>query len=200
MASKSSNQSPVQPAGTMSLPSAVIAILIAFVGGLMIGHLTGEGSGASSEEIALARGDRGGEGAGAGGPSLADDAERFRVDVTDQMPSRGPADALVTIAMFSDFQCPFCSRVEPTIARLVETYGDDIRVVWRNNPLPFHDRATPAAEAAMEAMIPREPITVRMLSPIDPRCTGMCGALAIRAPVASKMAQEKSSRSLMLTE
>ena len=40
---------------------------------------------------------------------------------------------------------------------------------------------------------------VRMLSPIDPRCTGMCGALAISAPSASKIAQEKSSRSLMFT-
>ena len=40
---------------------------------------------------------------------------------------------------------------------------------------------------------------VRMLSPIEPRCTGMCGALAISAPSASKIAQEKSSRSLMLT-
>ena len=39
----------------------------------------------------------------------------------------------------------------------------------------------------------------RMLSPIEPRCTGICGALAISAPSASKIAQEKSSRSLMLT-
>ena len=38
------------------------------------------------------------------------------------------------------------------------------------------------------------------LSPIEPRCTGMCGALAIRLPSASNSAQEKSSRSLMLTE
>src|SRR5216684_3855739 len=42
--------------------------------------------------------------------------------------------------------------------------------------------------------------TIAMLSPIDPRCTGMCGALAISPPRASKTAQEKSSRSLMLTE
>ncbi|CFE02638.1 Uncharacterised protein [Bordetella pertussis] len=43
-------------------------------------------------------------------------------------------------------------------------------------------------------------ITVLIDSPIEPRCTGMCGALAIRLPSASKMAQEKSRRSLMLTE
>src|SRR6201986_956929 len=43
-------------------------------------------------------------------------------------------------------------------------------------------------------------ITILMDSPIEPRCTGMCGALAISPPSASKTAQEKSSRSLMLTE
>ena len=43
-------------------------------------------------------------------------------------------------------------------------------------------------------------ITALTLAPIEPRWTGMCGALAISAPVASKTAQEKSSRSLMLTE
>ncbi|MNT95433.1 hypothetical protein D3C72_2373130 [compost metagenome] len=43
-------------------------------------------------------------------------------------------------------------------------------------------------------------MTVRTDSPMDPRCTGMCGALAIRRACASKMAQEKSRRSLMLTE
>jgi protein-disulfide isomerase len=156
MASKSSNKAPVQPTGMMSLPSAVIAILIAFVGGLMIGHLTGRGSTASSEEIAMAAHDGRGEGAGAAaGPALADDVERFRVDVADSMPQRGPDDALVTIAVFSDFECPFCSRVVPTMDGLVERYGRDVRVVWRNNPLPFHQNAPGAAEAALEAYAQR---------------------------------------------
>ena len=151
MATKSSNQPPVQTGGTMSLPSAVIAILIAFVGGLMIGHLTGT-RGGSSEEIEMAAGDRAGgeEGAGAG-PAVADEIERLRVDAPDTSPQRGPDDALVTIVMFSDFQCPFCTRVEPTLDRIVEQYGNNVRVVWRNNPLPFHQEAGPAAEAAMEA-------------------------------------------------
>ena len=47
---------------------------------------------------------------------------------------------------------------------------------------------------------PRWSMILRMLSPIEPRWTGMCGALAISAPSRSKMAQEKSSRSLMFTE
>jgi len=66
-------------------------------------------------------------------------------------PARGNRDALVTIVQFSDFQCPFCQRVEPTLTSLETTYGSDLRVVWKNNPLPFHPRAEPAAELALEA-------------------------------------------------
>lgn len=64
---------------------------------------------------------------------------------------KGPEDALVTIVEFSEFQCPFCSRVNPTVAQIIETYGDDVRVVFKHNPLSFHDRAEPAARAAIAA-------------------------------------------------
>jgi protein-disulfide isomerase len=66
-------------------------------------------------------------------------------------PEKGPKTAKVTIIQFSDFQCPFCSRVEPTISDLEKEYGKDLRVVWKNNPLPFHQNAMPAAKAAMAA-------------------------------------------------
>jgi protein-disulfide isomerase len=75
----------------------------------------------------------------------------YRVPVDAPAPQRGPRDALVTVVMFSDFQCPFCSRVEPTLTRLLDTYGRDLRVVWMNNPLGFHPSALPAAIAALEA-------------------------------------------------
>jgi protein-disulfide isomerase len=64
---------------------------------------------------------------------------------------KGNPNALVTIVEFSDFQCPFCSRVEPALAEVNKTYGDKVRLVWKHNPLPFHNRAEPAAELAMEA-------------------------------------------------
>jgi protein-disulfide isomerase len=60
-------------------------------------------------------------------------------------------DALVTIVVFSDFQCPFCKRVEPSLAQAAKDYGDKVRFVWKNYPLPFHDRAMQAAQLAMEA-------------------------------------------------
>jgi protein-disulfide isomerase len=66
-------------------------------------------------------------------------------------PAKGPETALVTIVEVSDFQCPFCSRVGPTIKKLMEDYPKDVRVIWANQPLPFHDRAKPAATAAMAA-------------------------------------------------
>jgi protein-disulfide isomerase len=66
-------------------------------------------------------------------------------------PIKGAKDALVTIVQFSDFQCPFCSRVEPTIDQVMKEYAGKVRVAWRNMPLPFHDKAKPAAIAAMAA-------------------------------------------------
>ena len=61
----------------------------------------------------------------------------------------GKRDAPVTIVEYSDFQCPYCSRVEPTLDQVRTAYGPDkVRIVWRNNPLPFHQNAKPAAEAA----------------------------------------------------
>ncbi|APR83702.1 Periplasmic thiol:disulfide interchange protein DsbA [Minicystis rosea] len=77
-----------------------------------------------------------------------------KVDVpapTADNPSRGPANAKVVVQVFSDFQCPFCKRVEPTLADLEAAFPGQIRIVWRNHPLSFHAHARIAAEAALEA-------------------------------------------------
>jgi protein-disulfide isomerase len=66
-------------------------------------------------------------------------------------PARGPKNAPITMVVFSDFQCPFCSRIEPTIAKIEQDYPGKIRVVWKNFPLSFHQNAKPAANAAMAA-------------------------------------------------
>jgi protein-disulfide isomerase len=76
---------------------------------------------------------------------------QVRKVATGNGPEKGAKDAKVTIVEFSDFQCPFCSRVEPTIKQVMDKYGKDVRIVWRNEPLPFHPNAMPAAEAAMAA-------------------------------------------------
>ncbi|MGH7327481.1 MAG: DsbA family protein, partial [Polyangiaceae bacterium] len=77
----------------------------------------------------------------------SDDDSPIPIDSKD--PMWGKRDAPVTIVQFSDFQCPFCSRVEPTMDQVKQTYGPDkVRIIWKNNPLPFHPNAHPAAEAA----------------------------------------------------
>ena len=101
----------------------------------------------SKENFSEAR--RPGQGRRQGEPK-EDTTTVFKVPVGGS-PVLGSNNALVTIVEFSDFQCPYCSKVEPTLKHLREKYGDKVRLVWKNEPLPFHPRAEPAAEVAMEA-------------------------------------------------
>ena len=79
-----------------------------------------------------------------------EDKTIWKVPVGDS-PVQGPDTALITIVEFSDFQCPFCKRVEDTLKKVKETYGDKTRLVWKHEPLPFHPRAEPAAELTVYA-------------------------------------------------
>ncbi len=82
----------------------------------------------------------------------APDADRlYTVKQRLGAPSLGSASAPVTIALFSDFQCPFCARLKPTLEAVLAENPGRVRVVWRNYPLPFHADARLAAEAALEA-------------------------------------------------
>ena len=78
--------------------------------------------------------------------------EPIRVEVAATGPAKGPANAPVTIVEFSDFQCPFCSRLTPTLAEVEKKYGDKVRLVFRQYPLPFHQNAQKAAEASLCAL------------------------------------------------
>ena len=82
-------------------------------------------------------------------PPTPDPGTRYAVK-TDGAPVRGPADAKVTVVEFLDFQCPFCSRVQPTLAQIQKTYGDKVRIVFKHMPLRIHAQA-PGAAAAAEA-------------------------------------------------
>jgi len=63
-------------------------------------------------------------------------------------PVAGPVDAWVTIVEFSDFQCPFCGAVQPTLAAVLPAYGTDVRLVFKHFPLSFHAYARASAVAA----------------------------------------------------
>jgi len=66
-------------------------------------------------------------------------------------PSVGPATAPVTIVMFSDFQCPACSRTHPVLKRVMAEYPGKVRLVVRDFPLNIHGNAVNAALAANAA-------------------------------------------------
>jgi protein-disulfide isomerase len=84
------------------------------------------------------------------GAGLPEAAELFKVPLGES-PGRGGRAPKVTVVAFSEFQCPFCAKVLPTLEELIKTYGDDLRIVFKHRPLPFHDRALPAALAAEAA-------------------------------------------------
>lgn len=74
---------------------------------------------------------------------------RESIGVAEDEPSAGPAGAPVQIVMYSDFQCPFCAKVGSTLKKVRDTYGDSVRLVFRDFPLgSIHPRAAAAAIAA----------------------------------------------------
>ena len=65
-------------------------------------------------------------------------------------PSLGPDDAPITIVEFSDYQCPYCTRWhEETYQQVLDAYPGQIRFVYRNYPLSFHQNAMLSAQAAL---------------------------------------------------
>ena len=75
--------------------------------------------------------------------------EPFRVEVAATGPVKGPANSPVTIVEFLDFQCPFSSGFSPTLEEVEKKYGNKVRVVCRQYPLPSHQNAQKAAEASL---------------------------------------------------
>ncbi len=141
MAQDSINQQPPAPragsGGGVNTGAAVIGFLLFFIAG--VGLMWGYDQRRMHAE---------GAAGGLEGAASWDDSES-PIAISSKDPMWGKRDAPVTIVEFSDFQCPFCSRVEPTLDQVRQTYGPDkVRIVWKSNPLPFHQNAKPAAEAA----------------------------------------------------
>jgi protein-disulfide isomerase len=70
--------------------------------------------------------------------------------------TRGPADAAVTIVMYSDFQCPYCRRDVPVLEALLRKYPAQLRLLLKQTPVPSHPYGRPAAEM-FEALLRQDP-------------------------------------------
>ena len=75
--------------------------------------------------------------------------EPIRTEVSATGPSKGPANAPVTLILFSGFQDPFTARLNPTLQQVLAKYGIRVRLVFRQFPLDFHQHARKAAEASL---------------------------------------------------
>ena len=66
-------------------------------------------------------------------------------------PVKGNKDVPVTIVEFSDFQCPYCSRIQPTLRQVLKAYPKEVNLVFKHYPLSFHKQARNAVKAALAA-------------------------------------------------
>ncbi len=72
------------------------------------------------------------------------------IDITGS-PFKGPADAPVTITLFTDFECPYCRQIPPLLDEVMEKNQKNVKLVFKNLPLKFHKLAEPSAKAALAA-------------------------------------------------
>jgi protein-disulfide isomerase len=115
-----------------------VLVTLAFAAGILVGYVAwGHGPTTIIQQVAA--------------PAATPTPMPVVYDIeTAGYPSRGPADAPITIVEFSDYQCPYCYNWhEEVYKQLMDTYPDQIRFVYRNFPLSFHKNAEPAAEAAL---------------------------------------------------
>lgn len=66
-------------------------------------------------------------------------------------PWKGAKDAPVVIVEWADFQCPYCAAASPVLDQVVAQYPTEVRLVFKNYPLPSHEHSELAARAAVAA-------------------------------------------------
>lgn len=120
--------------GGTSRGAAVVGMLVAFIGGYLLGDLTGGGD---RQQAKIGK---------------AATAKRHHVPV-GLSPAKGPAAAPVTIVEFADFQCGYCARSVAVQRQLLAQYPSLVRWVFKHYPLPerIHPQAMLAAQASMAA-------------------------------------------------
>lgn len=74
----------------------------------------------------------------------------YDIDITGS-PFKGNANAPVTMAIFTDFECPYCRKLTPLLDQVFEKNSETVKLVFKNMPLKFHKMAEPSHRAAMAA-------------------------------------------------
>ncbi len=88
---------------------------------------------------------------GGANPRPVDDPNKVYSIPLGDSPVRGDPDAPVSIVEYSDFQCPYCAQVQPLLMQLLERYPQDVKLVFKQFPLVFHEAARPATIASLAA-------------------------------------------------
>ncbi len=70
---------------------------------------------------------------------------------SDGSPFLGSKTAKVEVQVYEDFQCPFCTKIAPSLHAFAKKFPNDVRIVYKHMPLDIHDKAKLAAEASMAA-------------------------------------------------
>lgn len=123
-------------------------VVLAFASGFFVGSLWTEREGLKSGGTPTAAAPAAGAAAdpAAGGPTA--DQLASVPEVTNDDHQKGAQNAKITLIEYSDFECPFCKAFYPTLKQVEEEYGDQVKIVYRHYPLPFHPQAQPLAEAS----------------------------------------------------
>lgn len=126
----------------------VAALLVTFGLGLGTGFLVWGKAATPAAAPAAAQANTAQQAAAVDDTTATQQVTRYDIPI-DGEPALGPDDAPITLVAFSDFQCPYCiSWYQTTWPLIKQNYGDKVRLVFRDFPLPNHTMAQSAAEAA----------------------------------------------------
>ncbi|MGM0558608.1 MAG: DsbA family protein [Myxococcota bacterium] len=124
---------------TTRLLMMVVVAIVAFIGGWLVGNYNQKADGDTAKQ---------GAASAVEGAKDLDDSSKIPVG---DSPILGKESAVISVVEFSDFQCPFCNRGAETVKKLQEKYPNDVKVVFKHNPLAFHKQAPAAHKASMAA-------------------------------------------------
>jgi len=121
-----------------------VLVVLAFAVGILIGYMAWGRTPAAPIVVTQVAGPP-------AAPAATPTQEQIQYSIpVEGFPSLGPEDAPITIVEFSDYQCPYCTRWhEEVYQQLLDAYPGQIRFVYRNYPLGFHQNAMLSAQAAL---------------------------------------------------